>query len=419
MPNWKQVLKEYVDALETALGNLTGDMSAVSQDEAASLAAYLIYSREMSRAHNQGRICLVVPDLSNLASDLQNTAIKAELDKIGTVAVLDQTGVDGGEEDWDFYDLIVVGSNTYGAFVNANIDDLILLKVPVLVCNRDVAIHLKMGSTQTQSTSDVNEYCETINNRVMYMVFGSLGEKVLFSEATQSDRLDMSDPSLTEQILMVDTTADGNTKAVIGWLPMEDGVGGTNTLDDDTDLPACRIFAGRNIMQASISASIALKASAAQVAAILNDTADMQPRVVQVETDTDPRAAGRLQVFEKTWDGRFGDGAGSDTLFTVSTQDIIVEAIIVKMSSVDLTDDAWDGISVEDNYATTPHVFIDATAGAKANLGINAQLAWTGAVLVEAGSAILATAIGDDADEDALITVYTKFRAVADGGFVT
>ena len=131
------------------------------------------------------------------------------------------------------------------------------------------------------------------------------------------------------------------------------------------------------------------------------------------------REAGVLQIFQKTWDGRFGSGAGSDALFTVNAQDIIVEKLIVKMTSVDLTDDDWDGISVEDDYATTPHVFIDATAGAKANLTINAQLAWTGAVLVDAGQAIQATAIADDANEDALITVYIMFRAVADGGFVT
>ena len=155
------------------------------------------------------------------------------------------------------------------------------------------------------------------------------------------------------------------------------------------------------------------------LATILTDTAGMQPRVVQIETDVDPRAAGRLQVFEKAWDGRFGSGAGSDTLFTVNAQDIIVEAIIVKMTSVDLTDDDWSGLSVEDNYGTTPHVFIDATAGAKANLTINAQLAWTGAVLLDVGQVIQATAIDDDANEDALIMVYIMYRAVADGGFVT
>ncbi len=299
MPNWKQILKGYVDSLETALGNLTGDMSDVTQSEAASLAAFVLNYRASSRIHNQARICLIVPDLANLASDLPNTAIKAELEKIGSVTALDEAGVDDGQEDWGVYDLIVIGSNTYAAFTDANLDDMITVKIPVMVCNRDVAMHLKMGGTQTQSTSDVNEYCETIHNRVMYLVFGSVGDKAIFSEAAQSDRLDMSDAQLTEQILMVDTTADGNTKAVIGWLPIESPVGVLNELSDGSEIPAGRLFTGcfvnadkltalgqlllrriaRNLTEASITPSISLKAAASQVAAILVDTADMQPKL--------------------------------------------------------------------------------------------------------------------------------------------
>ncbi|GAJ15469.1 unnamed protein product, partial [marine sediment metagenome] len=111
-----------VGAIAAALGNPTGDMSAVAQSDAAALAAYIKQLKEHYRAHDQTRICLVVPDLANLASDLPNTAIKAELDKIGSVSLLDQGGVDGGQEDWDTYDLVVVGSNDYAAFVNTNID---------------------------------------------------------------------------------------------------------------------------------------------------------------------------------------------------------------------------------------------------------------------------------------------------------
>ncbi len=62
--------------LVAALGNPTADMSAVTQSEAASMAAYLKNFRSHSRIHNQSRICLVVPDLANLASDLPNTAYK-------------------------------------------------------------------------------------------------------------------------------------------------------------------------------------------------------------------------------------------------------------------------------------------------------------------------------------------------------
>ncbi|GAI93714.1 unnamed protein product, partial [marine sediment metagenome] len=108
-----------VAAIAAALGNPTANMSAVTQSDAASMAAYLTRFKEHYRAHDQTRICLVVPDLDNLASDLPNTAIRVELEKIGTVSVLDQLGVDGGHEDWEVYNLVVVGSNDYLAFNNA------------------------------------------------------------------------------------------------------------------------------------------------------------------------------------------------------------------------------------------------------------------------------------------------------------
>ena len=230
--------------LQAALGNPTADMSAVTQSEAASLAAHQVLFKEHYRAHDQTRICLVVPDLANLASDLQNTAIKAELDLIGSVSVLDQTGIDGGQEDWEVYDLVMVGSNAHAAFNTANLDDLILYHGPIMVCNRLVAMHLLMGATQTQSTSDTTEYCKTIANRVMQLIFGSVGEKVLFDSAQVSDRLDMSDEDLTEQVLMVDAAVDGNTKVVVGWLPAESPDAETYELNDGSTIPSGRLFAG-------------------------------------------------------------------------------------------------------------------------------------------------------------------------------
>ena len=228
----------------TALGNPTGDMSAVTQADDGAVAALLKNFKAHSRGHVQTRICLVVPNLAGLGADDQNTAILAELDKIGTVSVLDQTGVDGGEEDWDAYDLVVVGSNIAAAFVLGNIDDLISYDGPIMVCNTAVAAHLLMGVAAAQGASDTNEYCESIDNRVMQLVFGSLGEKVLFDSAQVSDRLNMSDADLTEHVLMVDTTGDGNTLVVVGWLPAESADAEPYTLSDGSLMPAGRVFAG-------------------------------------------------------------------------------------------------------------------------------------------------------------------------------
>ncbi|MBA7518282.1 hypothetical protein ES705_10351 [subsurface metagenome] len=234
-----------VAAIAAALGNTGADMSAVIQSEEASLAAYEKNFRSHSRVHNQARICLVVPDLDNLASDDPNTAIRAELEKIGTVSVLDEAGVDGGQEDWDVYNLIVVGSDAGGyTFTNTNLDDLILFHGPLMVCCSAVAEHLLMGTATTQSASTVNEWCKTIHNRVMFLVFGSTGDKALFSEATVSDRLNMSDADLTEQLLMTSLTGDVNTTAVVGWLPAESPDAETYELNDGSTIPSGRLFAG-------------------------------------------------------------------------------------------------------------------------------------------------------------------------------
>ncbi|MBA7630679.1 hypothetical protein ES703_38203 [subsurface metagenome] len=54
----------------------------------------------------------------------------------------------------------------------------------------------------------------------------------------------MSDADLTEQVLMVDTTLDGNTLVVVGWLPSESADAETYELSDGSTMPSGRLFAG-------------------------------------------------------------------------------------------------------------------------------------------------------------------------------
>jgi len=74
------------------------------------------------------------------------------------------------------------------------------------------------------------------------------------------------------------------------------------------------------------------------------------------------------------------------------------------------------GISLEDDYATTPHIFFEAQE--PFGLTANAQLAWTGSVYLAVGRGIQATALDDGADEDANITVIVLYRAVVSGGYL-
>jgi len=144
--------------------------------------------------------------------------------------------------------------------------------------------------------------------------------------------------------------------------------------------------------------------------------------IAGVATETDPKVMGKMQMAVASWDGHLGDGAGSDILLTATGQAVVIKGVIVVMAATpNLTDDPWSGISVEDDYATTPHAFIDAAAGVKANLAANAQLAWSAegtGVYLAVGRSIQATAIDDDADEDASITVIVLYRAVVSGGYL-
>lgn len=274
-----------LEAIADHVGNTTGVMSDVTQSESTDLAAYVKYMREVSRIKNQARIGLIVPDYANIASDTDNAALYAQLALISVPNYIDQTEVDAGEQDWLVYDLLVVGSDKYAAFTTGNLDDLITMKVPILVCNSPVAEKLKMGTATTDGDSSVDEYIQSIGNRVTMLCFGVVGNATLFSPAATSDRLDMSDPQLTEQLLATNLVGDSNTTTVIGWLPAASGAGTRYTLDDASEIPAGRVFAGcfnnadnlntaglnhfkricRNLALSAIDTSITVNANAAKL----------------------------------------------------------------------------------------------------------------------------------------------------------
>ncbi|GAJ24322.1 unnamed protein product, partial [marine sediment metagenome] len=135
--------------------------------------------------------------------------------------------------------------------------------------------------------------------------------------------------------------------------------------------------------------------------------------------DTDPKVMGKLQVATMTWDLlRGGAGAGTDVLFTGNTEAVIIEAVIVRMpASPDLTNDPFTSIAIATDDAE-PGIIIDTTTGDIAKLTAEAQLAWTGAMYIAVGTEIEGTLAGDDADEESLITIIVKYRAVVSGGYL-
>ena len=440
-----------VDVIKASLGNPT-NMGAVTQLETGTIAEYVKFHREVSRIKNQTRIGLVVPDYANIASDPDNLALYAQLQLVSVPNYIDQTGVDGGHQDWLPYDLIVIGSDKYAAFTVSNLDDLILLKVPILVCNSPVAAKLKMGTATSDGDLSVDEYCKLISHRVPMLEYGSTGDKTIFSPAATSDRLDMSDAQLVEDVMFTNAVGDSNTTTVLGWLSAANVAGTREKLDDNTDIPAGRVFGGcfnnadnlntaglalfrrviRNLALSEMNADITLNANASKLFAIEADTNELQTdwvndgrldvlidSIISAQiggVDASNRVAGRAQMFPKTMD--LHNAAGIYDIATATTQAVLVESLVVS-STLDLSDDAgFTGISIQSDNAT-PQIFISSVTGAKANLTELAQIAWTGAWYLGVGDKIRLTIIGDTAEVNpSNLVVTVKYRAVVNGGYL-
>ncbi len=130
----------------------------------------------------------------------------------------------------------------------------------------------------------------------------------------------------------------------------------------------------------------------------------------------DPLLAGRLQVKATTID--LQQAAASYDLFTGTTQDVMLEKLVIRLPNVDVSDDAaLTSISIQTDD-TTPQVIVDATAGGVANLTAEAQLAWTGAILIKAGTKIQLTIAGGAADAATVCDVDAECRAVVSGGYL-
>jgi len=129
-----------------------------------------------------------------------------------------------------------------------------------------------------------------------------------------------------------------------------------------------------------------------------------------------PAAVGGLQIADTTIN--IGQIAGTYDLFTGTTQDVVVEKLVIRMSG-----GAGGGnltaISIQTDDAT-PQVLIDAVTGAVANLTNEAQLAWTGALLLDAGTGakIQITLVGGAATGAVICDVVAECRAVVAGGYL-
>lgn len=122
--------------------------------------------------------------------------------------------------------------------------------------------------------------------------------------------------------------------------------------------------------------------------------------------------AGSVQMVATT--ESLNQAAGDYDLFTGTSQAVVLEGLSVKMPT-GAAGGAITSISVQTDDAT-PAVIISSALGAVANLTSEAELSWTGFVLINVGTKIKLTIAGGAHGSDYTATIVAKYRAVADGG---
>ena len=152
------------------------------------------------------------------------------------------------------------------------------------------------------------------------------------------------------------------------------------------------------------------------------DTSDFDNSTDSLEAIADAVAlipvstgAGTLQIKATTVD--LQQAAGSYTLFTGTTQPVMVEKLTLALPNVNVSDDATiTYITVQTDHAT-PQVIFNSTTGAKANLTAEQQLSWNGPpIYLPVGKVIQLTIAGGAADASTVCNVAAEYRAVAAGG---
>lgn len=110
--------------------------------------------------------------------------------------------------------------------------------------------------------------------------------------------------------------------------------------------------------------------------------------------------------------------AGTYDIATATTGDVLIESLVIS-PQINVSDDATITYITVQTNTTTAQTLIDSALGAKANLTQEAQLAWTGSVLLRATDKIQFTIAGGSADADpTTCDVIIKYQVIDDGGYL-
>jgi hypothetical protein len=108
--------------------------------------------------------------------------------------------------------------------------------------------------------------------------------------------------------------------------------------------------------------------------------------------------------------------AGTYDLFTGTTQNVLVEKLVIRMPDA-AAGGALTSISIQTDDST-PQVFISSVLGAVANLTAQAQLASSSPVVIATGKRIRLTIAGGATGVAYSCTVTVMYRAITAGGYL-
>jgi len=131
----------------------------------------------------------------------------------------------------------------------------------------------------------------------------------------------------------------------------------------------------------------------------------------------DTKVAGKQQIAKTTED--LNQVAGTYDLFTGTTQDVLLESLLIRMPNI-VAGGAITSISIQTDDAT-PQVLLSAADGAVANLTAEAQLAWqnfNAPILIKVDKKIQLTIAGGAHGIAYVCDVIAKTRAVTSGGYL-
>lgn len=109
--------------------------------------------------------------------------------------------------------------------------------------------------------------------------------------------------------------------------------------------------------------------------------------------------------------------AATYTLFTGTAASVLLEKLVFRMPNVDISGGSLTSISIQTDDVT-PEVIISSGDGVLANLTHEASLAWTGAVIIPAGTLIQLTIAGGVSGTACVCDIVVEAKSITDAGYL-